>query len=159
MYPKNMVIGGVTFGLVVIGLFVLVYLGQRDVHRDEEPVMNDGMMTEDPYGITRIDAKHFYIDGTHTLAGEIVMPTPCDLLDSEILIAESYPEQVMINFNVINTADSCTQVITPQRFKVSFEAAEAASIAARFMGKQVELNLIPAAEGETPDEFELFIKG
>ena len=75
------------------------------------------------------------------------------------MIAESFPEQVTVDFKVINNAEACTQVITPQRFKVEFDASENASMRARLNGRNIELNLIPAAEGETPDEFEIFIKG
>ncbi len=116
--------------------------------------------TEVPYAdITRVDAKHFFIDGQHTLVGEILFPTPCDLLEAEATVMESFPEQVVVDFTVINTADMCAQVVTAQRFKVDFQASEEAVITARFMGRGIELNLIPAAPGETPDEFELFIKG
>lgn len=87
------------------------------------------------------------------------MPTPCDLLNTEVTIMESYPEQVVVDFSVINNADVCAQVVTAQRFKVEFSAAEEASISARFMGRDIELNLIPAAEGELPEDFEVFIKG
>lgn len=87
------------------------------------------------------------------------MPTPCDLLESSARVAESFPEQIMINFSVINNADFCAQVVTAQRFKVSATASPEATFSAQFMGRPVELNLIPAGAGETPDAFELFIKG
>ena len=69
------------------------------------------------------------------------------------------PETAIIDFDVVNNTKGCVEVATPQRFKVSFDASVGASIKARFMGRNVELNLIPAGEGETPDSFELFIKG
>jgi len=115
---------------------------------------------EIPYAdITRIDAKHYYIDGVHTLVGELAFPTPCDLLQADARVMESYPEQVVVDFTVINTADMCAQVITNQRFRVDFSAASQASISARFMGRDIELNLIPAGPEERPEDFELFIKG
>lgn len=113
-----------------------------------------------PYpDITRIDAKHYFIDGVHTLVGELTFPTPCDLLQTDARVMESYPEQVIVDFTVINNADMCTQVITNQRFRVDFTAANQASISARFMGRDIELNLIPAGPEERPEDFELFIKG
>jgi len=87
------------------------------------------------------------------------MPTPCELLEADALIAESMPEQIIFAFDVINTAEMCAQVMTEQRFLVEAQASENASMQATFMGSPVELNLIPAEEGETPDDFELFIKG
>jgi len=152
-----MIVGGIAFVLIVVGLFVLVYVNKNNA-KEDAPV-EDQTPTENPYGITRIDAKHFYIDGTHTVAGEIDMPTPCDLLDGQATVAESMPEQVTIDFNVINTSETCVQAITPQRFKVSFDASAEAVIKARFMGQEVELNLVPAGEGETPEDFELYLKG
>jgi hypothetical protein len=87
------------------------------------------------------------------------MPTPFDLLKTDASVAESMPEQVTFNFSVLNTSDSCIETITTQRFKVSATASKAATLQARFMGAAVELNLVEALPGETPDEFELFQKG
>ncbi len=113
-----------------------------------------------PYdGITRIDAKQFYIDGVHTLVGEVAMPTQCDLLTTEAQTNESDPSQVNVAFSVINNAEFCPQVITPQRFMVSVKAQSDAIFIATLQGRIIELNLIPAGAGETPDDFELFIKG
>lgn len=155
-----MIIGGIVFLLVIAGLLVLVFVGQNRLSTtDEEQQEPPQMEEENPYGITTITAKHFYIDGVHTLAGEIAMPTPCDLIDTTAMIAESMPEQVTVDFEVINNSEMCAQVVTNQRFKISFEASEEASIRARFMGDDVELNLVPPAEGETPEDFELYIKG
>lgn len=158
MSQRNITILVAIFGIVVIGMFVFAYMNR--------PANNENMeqdtMTEEqtPYDyITRVDAKHFYIDGTHTVAGQIDMPTPCDLLEADATVAESMPEQATINFSVINNAETCAQTITPQRFLVSFDASEQANISAKFMGRDIELNLVPAAEGETPEDFELYIKG
>jgi len=51
------------------------------------------------------------------------------------------------------------QLVTPARFKIQVAASENASIRAEFMGRRVELNLIPAEEGESPDDFEVYSKG
>jgi len=109
--------------------------------------------------IKRITAKHFFDDAKHTLVGEIPMPTPCDLLETNTMVAESYPEQVTLLFSVINEAETCEEKITPQRFIIEVTAAAEASFSAEFMGREVELNLLDPAPGETPDDFELYIKG
>lgn len=144
------------FLLVVAAMFVFAFI-QRDGDSNETP---EPAETDERYAdITRVDGKHFYIDGVHTVVGEIPMPTPCDLLESSARVAESMPEQVTIEFDVVNNAEFCAQVITPQRFKVSATASEGATIGASFEGRPIELNLVEAAPGETPEEFELFIKG
>jgi hypothetical protein len=145
------------FALIVVGMFVYAYLKRSEITEPAAVAEEEEAL---PYAnVTRIDAKHFFIDGVHTFAGQIELPTPCDLLEVDSAVAESYPEQVSLNFNVINNSPVCAQVITAQRFKVSATASAEAGFKATFMGRPVELNLIPAAAGETPDEFEVFIKG
>lgn len=146
------------FGLIVVGMFLFAYLYQKNI----EPVATpepQATTTLNPYGITRIDGKHFYIDGVHTIVGELAMPTPCDLLTTQSMVAESHPEQVTFMFDVVNTSEVCAQVITYQRFKIEAIASDQATLEATFMGEPVALNLVEAEAGETPEEFELFIKG
>ena len=148
------------FVLIVVGMFVFAFLKQQEISVPTQNTNEPTTEENDKYSsITRIDGKHFYIDGIHTVVGEIPMPTPCDLLETNMIVAESYPEQITIDFSVINNAEFCAEVVTPQRFKVSGAASPAATFKALFQNRNVELNLIEAEAGETPDDFELFIKG
>lgn len=158
---RQLVIGIVAvFVVIIAGMFIYAYVAKERLNTTENEGQTPTENETTPYDyITRIDGKHFFIDGTHSVVGEIMMPTPCDLLEGDATVAESSPEQVTLNFNVINNADTCAQVQTSQRFRIDFEASEQAVITARFMGRNVELNLVPPAAGETPDDFELFIKG
>ncbi len=160
MQQKTIVISVALFLVIVVGMFMFAYLKKAEVVNPPVTDEQTDVAGEVKYAsITRVTAKHYFKDGVHTLAGEIPMPTPCDLLEADATVAESFPEQITVNFDVINNAEFCAQVITPQRFKVSASASEGATFSAMFMGRQVELNLVPAAEGESPDDFELFIKG
>lgn len=144
--------------LVVSGMFIFAYLKKGEVV--EAPLVVNNEEEAVPYSdIKRIDAKHYFIDGVHTFVGELAMPTPCDLVETNSTVMESFPEQVRLNFDVINNAELCAQIITTQRFMISATASTDAKFAAYFMGRVVELNLIPAAPGESPEEFELYIKG
>lgn len=147
------------FVLSVGGMFGYTFYKQQQLaENDTDEVVET--TTEDTYAsVTRIDAKHFYIDGVHTVVGEVALPTPCDLLDAQAFVAESMPEQITLDFSVINNADFCAQVVTNQRFKVSAAASSEATFQALFNNRVIELNLIEAAPGETPEDFELFIKG
>jgi hypothetical protein len=147
------------FFLIIIGMFLFTYLQKTSSPEVTPADSEESSISTNPYNITRIEGKHFFINGVHTIVGEIVMPTPCDLLTTEARIAESYPEQVTFNFTVLNTTDVCAQVVTSQRFKVEAQASKDANLTATFMGVPVALNLVEAAVGETPEEFELFIKG
>lgn len=161
MNQKMIIVAIAVFVLAIVGMFTFAYLHKNDdIPADTTATATTTDTATDAYStITRVDAKHFYIDGVHTLVGEIDMPTPCDLLESSAIVAESFPEQIGVNFTVVNTADTCAQVVTPQRFKVSATASQDATFSATFMGRPIELNLVPAAAGETPDDFELFQKG
>lgn len=160
MNKKTIILIVALFALIVAGMFFYAQLKKNELQQVEVVQTADQPPAADPYSsISQIDAKHYFIDGVHTLVGEVNMPTPCDLLEAQAVVAESYPEQVTIEFSVINTADTCAQVITTQRFMVDFSASWEAAMRATFMGRDIELNLIPAAPGERPEEFELFLKG
>jgi len=144
--------------VVVSGIIFWSLWSGRTVNVIEEPASQVETPLKAPDKI--IIAKHQFKDGAHTIVGEIDMPTPCHLLDWETIIAESFPEQVTINFkSVYNSADVCAQVVTPQRFKITFEASENAVISATLDGKKIILNLIEAPKDEDLDDFEIFIKG
>jgi len=157
MDKRTIILVVTLFALIVGGMFLYAYLKRAEIK--EAPVVLEQEEVV-PYALVEtIDAKHYYIDSVHTFVGEVVLPTPCDLLEVEALVMESYPEQVRLDFSVINNSESCAQILATQRFKVEAKASSEAKISATFMGRNIPLNLIPAGAGETPDEFELFIKG
>ena len=162
MSQKSIILIVTLFALLVAGMFVYASLKQAELQ--QSPAIVYAQANELPEEvlyprITDIYAKHFVGQGAHTLVGEVDMPTPCDLLQVETIVMESYPEQIVLDFTVINNADDCIQMISSQRFKVELQASSGASFSAKFMGRDVRLNLFPADEGQLPDEFELFIKG
>ena len=108
---------------------------------------------------TVVTAKHAYRNGTHIVAGEIPLPTPCHILESAGS-ASSDKSHVFIELtSSVKTGDVCAAVITPARFKVSVKANKNATISATLNGKEVILNLIEAGPNENLDNFELYIKG
>lgn len=160
MEQKHITVAVVVLALIIVGMFVFAYLKRAEIREEALPEPVPTAEVASPYaGLTRIDAKHFFDGKTHTLVGELAMPTPCDLLNWSTRIAESMPETVTVDFDVINSAEVCAEVVTPQRFKVSFDASEGARIRATLEGRELEVNLISALPGESPDDFEIFIKG
>lgn len=158
MDRRTIVLIVTVFILIIIGMFTFTSIMKKEVGVKAVP----DVVMEEPIlypNITRIDAKHYFMDGLHTFVGEIEMPTPCDLVEVNSLVRESLPEQIQLDFTVINNAEVCAQVITAQRFLVEAKASEGATVSATFMGRVIELNPIPALEGELPADFELFIKG
>lgn len=168
MSQRTIILVVVLFTLIVVGMFAFAFLQRSDdATRSPEPATPaDQAARPDPTepeleypSVTRITAKHFVEDGTHTFVGEIPMPTPCDLIETDAVVRESMPEQIELQFSVINTADTCAQVVTPQRFSVEAPASPEATVSATFQGRPVELNLIPPGEDESPEDFELYQKG
>jgi hypothetical protein len=160
MKQHGIIVAIVIFALIIVGMFTFAFLKRSEL--SEAPVVTEpaSIPQPSPYdSITRIDAKHFFENGTHTVVGELLLPTMCDLLNWDTVIRESMPEQVTIAFAIVNNAETCAQAVAPQRFLVTWNASESASIDATINGRKVELNLIPAAPGERPDDFELYIKG
>lgn len=160
MKPKAIYLISGLFFTVIIGMIVFTYVARQAIN-EEVPTtpQPDPIATTNPYNIDRIDAKHFYRDGVHTIVGSLFMPTPCDLLEGEARVAESMPEQVTFAFSVINTSEMCAQVVTEQRFRIDATASDQAALTATFMNQPVILNLVSAGADESPDDFELFIKG
>ncbi|MBY0538374.1 hypothetical protein K2P47_03165 [Patescibacteria group bacterium] len=159
MSNRTIVLFVALFALIVVGMFLFTYFYQKNTEPVALPSDPAATTTQNSYGVTRIDGKHFFINGVHTIVGELALPTPCGLLTTESRVAESFPEQVTFTFEVVNTTEVCAQVITNQRFKIDASASDQANLTATFMGKPVELNLVEAEPGETPEQFELYIKG
>ncbi len=160
MKRQGIIAAIVIFALIIAGMFIFAFLKKAELEKVPENTVTPAQPTTTPYDkITRIDAKHFFIDGKHTIAGEIMLPTTCDLLNWDTAVRESIPEGVTIDFTVINNDKTCGQATAPQRFLVTFEASSGALIDATLNGRKIDINLIPASPGEKPEDFELFIKG
>ncbi len=151
---------------IIIAIVLIVLLGTWAYVKYGTTLLDPkGAETEEVAGATdesaigRITAKHQWKNGTHIVAGEVNLPTPCYVLETEARIAESMPEQVTLAFTATTGTDVCAQVITPERFKIDFKASKDATIKATWNGEPVILNLIPAGENEDLANFELFIKG
>ncbi len=153
------------FIAVAGGLFILFSLKTMDaphapVDIPLDTIANPG--TEKPK-ITRIDAKHYYTvtpdGGVHTIAGELMMPSSCDLLNPNTVLLDD-GKRAVVAFDVINNdPEGCDKTATPRRFKVGFRAEKDIKIEAVYLGNTVPLNLVEAGANESPADFELFIKG
>lgn len=108
---------------------------------------------------TVVTAKHSYANGTHTVAGEVPLPTPCHILDAEARVSADKKTVVVALTSSMKTDEICSQVITPARFKVTAKATKDAHITATLNGQEITLNLIEATAGENLDNFDLYIKG
>lgn len=147
----------VTTIIVIIILLLVGWFFFWRMPKDTGEMVGEDQGSMEESGVL-ITAKHEYNNGTHIIAGEVSLPTPCHILatDSEV---SNGGKEVLVFFDVTTQAETCAQVVTPARFKIEFQAAEDARISALWNGMGADLNLIPVAPGETLDEFEIFIKG
>lgn len=148
--------------IVVLGGIVLTTGGENTSSVDNRSTTTDATSSAD---LTKnlITAKHQYNpdQSLHIIAGETDVPTPCHILNTEVNVNESQPEQANISFtaNVEDGDQVCAQVITPARFKVTFQASENAEISATYNGEPVELNLLEVDPDEDLEEFQVYTKG
>ncbi len=157
MKNKYILVGAIIIILVIIGFFI--FRNSNDVS-EENGVFDENGNQVEAWAPESIDAKHQYEDGVHIIAGEVDLPTPCHILREEVVVMESHPEQVVINFTaeIIDEEEICAQVMTTNRFKVEFSASEEANISAVFNGVDIRLNIFDVTEDENLDEFEIDVK-
>lgn len=135
------VIGAVIVLLILIfGMAVFAYLERIELE-SRSPNNITTSNNPDSAHISKITAEHYFIDGRHTLIGEITFPTSCEILNWNTSIAESYPEQVTVNFSTVSYTSECAPAINVQPFQVEFEASENASIRAQFNKEPIELEI------------------
>jgi hypothetical protein len=161
MNHKGIITAIVIFGLIIVGMFVFAFLKNSEIE-EMKPVVIETPTPQKPSpydSITYVDGKHFFDKGRHSVLGEILVPTPCDLLNWETVVEESMPEKVRIDFSIVNNTESCAQTVTPQRFYVDIFAGEKAVMSATINGREVNLNLVEALPGETPERYEFSPKG
>jgi hypothetical protein len=145
------------FVLLSLGFFAYVYLNQGRAGTDEtapNPVSDAPNET-----MRRINALHQFSNGTHTIVGETEVPTPCHILTTAASQKNNQPNDIEIRFTATTTAETCAQLVTPARFKVTFTAPQNAMIQALWNGAPAILNLIPATPADNLDSFEEYFKG
>ncbi len=151
-------IGVVSVVVLVIAAGSLWYY---EYNTQKEQTISPPIKKEEGYVPRIINAKHQFKNNIHTVAGEVELPTPCYLLETEsfVKVREPAKDIATIRFTTVNNSDICAEVITPGRFKETFGAGEDAEINATWNNKPVLLNLIEVSPEEDLDKFELFIKG
>lgn len=117
-----------TIGLLLVVLGLVLALSGRRVEAPavEAPASTSTSETPEPSasGILVTDS---FANGTHTYTFDLYLPTPCHSLSKpDVLIRESYPEQIVIAYTVVPPADGvmCVQVIS--RVTVSVDAVASA---------------------------------
>ncbi|PIR47043.1 MAG: hypothetical protein COV07_01045 [Candidatus Vogelbacteria bacterium CG10_big_fil_rev_8_21_14_0_10_45_14] len=123
----------IVVGIVVILVVALgagIYYSRQD--NDDAGLPEDRLSESEEVLIDTADSailvQHTYIDGVHTFTGVLEVPTPCHEIKTDVLVMESFPEQVSVKLTIVPPpADTiCIQVIAEKEFKVSYRASETA---------------------------------
>ena len=122
--------------LVILGLFI--FKGDNKVEAPADAVATDEPVSNQTKTIT---ANHYFANGVHTLEGTMTLPTPCHEIETNVVIAKSLPEQVIVNFRQVPGEGICVQTIADKFFRVTFSASENAKITATLGGEPVGLIL------------------
>lgn len=148
MHRQTPYLFGSLFVLIVLGMLCFAYLKSHEMrskmHDEQELNSTDHLIERYGY-LTAIEATDFYSDGVHLIAGSIILPNPCEELMVNVLVAESYPEQVTLDFTTKKTSDFCAQVMTAAPFSVEVTASGEATFKTLFMGRTLPLTLTPVS--------------
>ena len=150
---------GVVIALAFVAFGATLYYS----FKDKEEAQDDTQQTQETPGYVPdvVSALHQFKNGMHTVAGEVDVPTPCDLLETEVAVEAREPreDKVTLQFTTVNEDDTCAQVITTARFKETFSAGEKAEFTASWNGRPVRLNIVEVGPNDSIDDFDLYFKG
>lgn len=154
---RNILIAVVVLVVAIALMFGYSYYQEQRLSENAD--VQEEQMEEEEQDLVRVNGVHVFRDGTHTILGEVPMPTACHLVEADAVVAESAPEQVMIELSTVNNAgedEMCAQVITPQRFQVQFDASAEAEIRGVLDGNEVILNLVEGDPNQDLEELDMF---
>jgi len=152
MERRTIILSGVILLAIVAGMFYFSSLKKTELNNNLNngniPMNGDGTSDQNGQPINgmtgeSIDVAYSYINGQHNFSGTISKPTPCHELETDVVVMESYPEQIRLDFKLYSDPEvMCAQVIADEDFSVSVPASENAVITATYNGVPLVLNLI-----------------
>ncbi len=152
---------------VAVAIVVLVLIGiafyslyKNDSSTNTAPLADNSAPSQSTLAQI-VTVKHQYKDGTHTYAGTIDLPTPCQRLTQSVVKDPTIKNKFTIAFVVSNDPDStvCAQVVTSRQFKVSFAGPQNAIVGATLNGQALQWNVFDVGPNENLDSFQINIKG
>ena len=124
--------------LVLYVLFVLTGKGLGDESALDKDRVDPDEMTSITGEMSEVKVTTSFEDNVYTYKGVLTVPTPCHNINSDVIVRESFPEQVSIEFTTIETGEVCAQVLVDKKFEVSFQASEQANIQGFYNGLPIQ---------------------
>ena len=85
-----------------------------------------------------VDLTFTYEDGKYLYSGTVQKPTPCDTIEVDAVIRESFPEQVTLAITTKPSDGICAQVISEETIEGEIAVSQQAVIEVTYNGKVVE---------------------
>ncbi len=144
--------------LVVLGLYFWLGGSKSDDMVVDENTPSTPANPDNGY-VQIVNVKHQYKNGTHTYAGDIDLPTPCEKLTSSAVVDPQNSNKYTLTFTTTSTAQTCAQVRTSKSFKLSFKAGKDITVEGTLNGKKLRLNMFEVRADQDLDSFDIYIKG
>ncbi len=156
---RNAIIIGVVV-IIAFAALAFLYMKKAAINELGTPTWQETpVATDTPVAKRIVTAKHQFKNGTHIIAGEVEIPTPCHILTSSATASADKTKAFLELHTAQKAGETCAQVISSARFKVELVANKDAVWSATLNREEVILNLIEADPNEDLSKFELFIKG
>lgn len=124
-------------GITVLVLVVVAGVGYMLFPKEAASPTAPLPQQNDPTSAEEYQLTHTFEDGVHTIAGVLTLPTPCHEIQTDVTVAESFPEQVSITVTTQATDGICIQVIDEREFSVEVEVDQNATFSLTINGEQV----------------------
>ncbi len=93
-----------------------------------------------PPETTAVDMQFKYEGDVYKYSGTVEKPTPCHKIQTDIVIKESYPEQVDIKITTTASDQICVQVISEEEISGEIKVSEDAVIDIYLNGELIKAN-------------------
>ena len=133
--------------ITLIVLLIIVIAGSWYVYSDNveprqytDPAVktNNQNSQEFTYANDTLDITFSYDNNAYKYTGIVQKPTPCHEVSTEVVIRESYPEQVDLNVDIDNTDQICAQVIEEEEISGEIPVSKDATIQVYLNGELVQ---------------------
>ena len=128
--------------LVLIVLFVGYVLVTQTQDTSDNGDQDDTQHSELPPSVSAEiigDITYTIEDSQHEIGMTVQLPTPCHVVNQDVEIMESAPEQVRIALTVPADDGVCIQVIDEREVTIAFEASAEAQVSAILHGEEITL--------------------
>jgi len=135
---KGVVVASIIFVIFIGGLFF--YYVKINNNTSIQPPLNNTPVLK-PKLQEGIIVTKSEKDNVYTYKGLITVPTPCNVVTTNVSVLESYPEQVIVDIVISTYLDVCAQVISEKEFIATFEASKEHTIRFNLNGEPIETKI------------------